>query len=192
MLCPARLRMVAVTFLIAGFLGTCDTPDVAQGPTDESTTTGQKTETTQNEAEHETVVDVLASHEEFGTFLKALQSVNLDDSLAHYGPYTVFAPTNEAFAALPATTRERLLDAKNTQELADLLTYHVIEGEARTGGLEGGLTLTTLQGGPLAITTRDDDLMVNHARVVTPNLVAQNGVVHAIDTVLRPGSKGPK
>lgn len=186
LLSPLLLRIGCLLALV-GALGACEsTPDVEQnGETAEA-------ETVDDEADYKTIMDALQAHdEELATFLTVLDSVNLDDTLRNHGPYTVFAPTNAAFEALPQKTRERLMNDQNKKQLADLLAYHVVEGRATTTSLEGGLTLTGLQGSPLNVSKRNDQLMVNHAQVVRANLTAQNGVVHLIDVVLQPGSKNP-
>lgn len=135
------------------------------------------------------LVDAAASTGAFTTLLSAAEAVGLDGELKGDGPYTVFAPTDAAFARMPAGTLARLMAPENRDQLAALLKMHVIAGEKlMTADLEGQqLTAQTLNG-PLAIDASDaiSGVRVNNASVTLPDIEASNGVIHAIDTVLLP------
>jgi uncharacterized surface protein with fasciclin (FAS1) repeats len=103
------------------------------------------------------------------------------------GPFTVFAPTDEAFAKLPAGTVENLLKPENKEQLVALLTYHVVPGKTMSGDLAGQeLEATTVQGSPVAIDATGNGVMVDDANVVQADMEADNGVIHVIDAVIMP------
>lgn len=136
-----------------------------------------------------TVVDVAASNPDFSTLVAAIKAAGLVDALNSKGPFTVFAPTNAAFAALPAGTVENLLKPENKAKLTAILTYHVIPAKIESPAL-AGKTLTspaTLQGGTLAI-EGTKGVKINNATVTAADVKASNGVIHVIDKVLLPAS----
>jgi uncharacterized surface protein with fasciclin (FAS1) repeats len=131
-----------------------------------------------------TIVDIaLADPDNFSTLVAALTAADLVDTLNGTGPFTVFAPTNEAFAALPPGVVDYLLS--NIPALTAVLTYHVVAGEAMAADLSDGDTLTTVQGGDLVVSI-DGTVMINDATVIIPDVDASNGVIHVIDKVLVP------
>ena len=119
----------------------------------------------------------------FNTLLAAAKATNLTNSLYNDGPFTIFAPTDEAFSKLPDGTVESLL--KNPTELAKVLKYHLVKGNIFSGDLNNGSSVLTVLGSPISIDT-SDGVLVNNARVVNADLEATNGVIHVIDTVLLP------
>lgn len=136
-----------------------------------------------------TIVDIAASNPDFSTLVTALKAAGLVDALNGKGPFTVFAPTNAAFAALPAGTVESLLKPENKAKLVAVLTYHVIPAQIDSAALAGKKLTSpaTLQGGTLAV----DGTMgvkINAANVTTPDIHASNGVIHVIDKVLLPAN----
>jgi uncharacterized surface protein with fasciclin (FAS1) repeats len=132
------------------------------------------------------IVDVASSNSDFSTLVAAVSAAGLVETLQGAGPFTVFAPTNEAFAALPAGTVESLLLPENKDKLVSILTYHVVPGNYPAGQLVGKHDkLATVQGGSLTINGRDG-VKVNGANVIIPDVFATNGVIHAIDKVLLP------
>lgn len=136
-----------------------------------------------------TVVDVAASNPEFSTLVAAVKAAGLVDALNGKGPFTVFAPTNAAFAALPAGTVESLLKPENKAKLTAILTYHVLPAKIESSAL-AGKTLTsppTLQGTTLAV-DGTKGVKINDATVTTADVKASNGVIHVIDKVLLPAS----
>jgi len=131
-----------------------------------------------------TIVDVASSNDAFDTLVTAVGAAGLVDTLSSEGPFTVFAPTDDAFAALPPGVLDALLLPENRDLLTDVLTYHVVPDEVLSSELETG-GLDTLNGG-LAISVSPDRVVVNNASVIIPDVPASNGVIHAINRVLIP------
>lgn len=129
------------------------------------------------------IVDVARSAGGFETLLTALDAAALTGTLQGDGPFTVFAPTDAAFAALPAGTLEALL--ADTEALTAVLTYHVVAGKAMAADVSGVDSVTTLQGGDLAVST-ENGVSIGEASVITADIEATNGVIHVIDAVLVP------
>ncbi len=119
----------------------------------------------------------------FNTLLAAAKATNLTNSLYNDGPFTIFAPTDEAFSKLPDGTVESLL--KNPTELAKVLKYHLVKGNIFSGDLNNGSSVLTVLGSPVSIDT-SNGVLVNDAKVVAADLEATNGVIHVIDKVLLP------
>lgn len=134
-----------------------------------------------------TIVDVATEAGSFSTLLKALEAADLVKTLSEEGPFTVFAPTDEAFAALPNGTLDDLLKPENKEKLKRVLSYHVVSGELLSQNLEAG-KVTTLAEVPVEISVKDG-IRVNDAKVATPDLKASNGIIHVIDKVLLPPEK---
>ncbi len=133
-----------------------------------------------------TIVDVAASNDTFSTLVAALQAADLVDTLNGDGPFTVFAPTDEAFAAALDSlglTAEELLG--NTELLTSVLTYHVLAGEVLSTDISDGMTAATLNGAEITIDL-SDGVKINDATVIAADVEASNGVIHAIDAVLLP------
>jgi uncharacterized surface protein with fasciclin (FAS1) repeats len=153
----------------------------------ESTPPAEVTDATEIEMSSDsTIVEIAASNESFTTLTAALEAAGLLETLSGEGPFTVFAPTNEAFAALPEGTLEALLEPENQQALIDLLTYHVVAGEVMSTDLVAG-EVATVQGSPITIDL-SNGVMVDDANVVMADIPASNGVIHAIDKVIMPAS----
>jgi uncharacterized surface protein with fasciclin (FAS1) repeats len=134
-----------------------------------------------------TIVDVATEAGSFTTLLKALEAADLVKTLSERGPFTVFAPTDEAFAALPNGTLDDLLKPENKEKLKRVLSYHVVSGELLSQNLKAG-KVTTLAEVPVEISVKDG-IRVNDAKVATPDLKASNGIIHVIDQVLLPPEK---
>ena len=133
------------------------------------------------------IVDTAVAAGAFNTLVAAVQAADLVDTLKSPGPFTVFAPTDEAFAQLPAGTVESLLLPENQDQLTAILTYHVIPGAVMSADLAGQrLAVETVQGSELAVDATGGGVMVGDATVVQADVVASNGVIHVIDTVLLP------
>ena len=129
------------------------------------------------------IVDTAVSAGQFKTLVKAVQEAGLVDTLKSKGPFTVFAPTDEAFAKLPSGTLEALL--KDKQKLAAILTYHVVPGKVMAAQVKPG-QVKTVQGQSLTVSTMDGAVMVDSAKVIKTDIIASNGVIHVIDTVVLP------
>ena len=122
----------------------------------------------------------------FNTLAAALKAAGLVDALKGSGPFTVFAPTDEAFAKLPSGTLENLLKPENKQQLQKILTYHVVAGRVTAEEVVKLDSATTLEGGSISIHAENGGVMVNNAHVTRADIAASNGVIHVIDTVLLP------
>ncbi len=132
------------------------------------------------------IVDLAVQTEFLSTLVAAVKAGDLVDVLKGDGPFTVFAPTNEAFAKLPAGTVENLLKPENKAQLVAVLTYHVVPGKVYSKDLKNGMKAKTVQGSDVTITLKDGKAMVNNATVSAADIEASNGVVHVIDTVILP------
>jgi uncharacterized surface protein with fasciclin (FAS1) repeats len=119
------------------------------------------------------------------TLAAAVTAADLVETLQGEGPFTVFAPTDEAFAAIQSEVDE-LLKPENKEELAKILTYHVVSGEMMAADLEDGQELTTVEGSTLKVMVKDGKVMVGNAEVTSADISASNGVIHVIDKVLLP------
>jgi uncharacterized surface protein with fasciclin (FAS1) repeats len=130
------------------------------------------------------VVETAVAADNFETLVTAVEAAGLAETLSGEGPFTVFAPTDEAFAALPEGTVEGLLE--DTDALTSILTYHVVPGAVMSGDLSDGMTAETVNGAEITISIDGDTVMVNDATVVTADIEASNGVIHVIDSVIMP------
>ena len=131
------------------------------------------------------IVDTAVEAGSFSTLVAAVEAAGLVDTLKGDGPFTVFAPTDEAFAALPEGTVETLLKPENLDQLTAILTYHVVPGKVMSGDLSDDMMATTVQGTDIMIDL-DNGVMVNEASVVTADISTSNGVIHVIDKVILP------
>ncbi|NNE46727.1 MAG: fasciclin domain-containing protein [Rhodothermales bacterium] len=134
-----------------------------------------------------TVYDV-AQENGFSTLVAAIDAAGLRGALEADGPFTVFAPTDAAFAALPAGTVESLLLPENQSTLSDILTYHVVSGRVTSSQVVTLTSATTLLGQTVSIEVVDGSVFINGAQVTTVDVQADNGVIHVIDAVLLPAS----
>ncbi len=154
----------------------------------------EKTETTPEVAKEEAVappapkdiVDVAIGSPDHTTLVAAVTAAGLVETLKGAGPFTVFAPTNAAFSALPAGTVEGLLKPESKEALTGILTYHVVAGAVKAADLKDGQKVKTLQGEELTVTIKDGKVMINGANVTAADLAGSNGVVHVVDAVLMP------
>jgi uncharacterized surface protein with fasciclin (FAS1) repeats len=135
--------------------------------------------------ESKTVVEIAAGNPDFSTLVAAVQAAGLAETLSGEGPFTVFAPTNAAFAALPAGTVENLLKPENKDQLVAILTYHVVPGRVLAADVVGLDTATTVNGAAIDIST-EGGVKVNTANVTATDIVGSNGVIHVIDAVILP------
>jgi len=131
------------------------------------------------------IVDTAAEAGSFETLLAAATAAGLVDTLKSEGPFTVFAPTDEAFAKLPEGTVESLLMEENIDTLTAILTYHVVPGKVMSTDLSDGMTATTVQGGDLTVDL-SDGVKINDATVTAADIETSNGVIHVVDTVILP------
>lgn len=131
-----------------------------------------------------TIVDIAAGDPRFSTLVSAVTAAGLVETLSGEGPFTVFAPTNDAFAALPAGTVEGLL--ADLPKLTAVLTYHVVAAKAPAAVVISAPTHTTVQGSDITVKVDGSTVMINDATVIIADIEASNGVIHAIDKVLIP------
>ncbi|MDG1858114.1 MAG: fasciclin domain-containing protein [Emcibacteraceae bacterium] len=132
------------------------------------------------------IVETAVAAGSFNTLVAAVQAADLVDTLKSEGPFTVFAPTDAAFAALPAGTVENLLKPENKETLTKILTYHVLSGKVMSADIAGKtLSPTTVQGSTVDINATDG-VMIDGANVVTADIETSNGVIHVIDKVIMP------
>ncbi len=134
------------------------------------------------------IVDIAASNNDFSTLVAAVKAAGLVDTLKGDGPYTVFAPTNAAFAKLPAGTVEDLLKPENRDQLVSILTYHVVAGEVLASDVVKLSEAATVQGTSASVKVSNNGVMIDNANVVKTDIKASNGVIHVIDSVILPKS----
>lgn len=181
---PMTAAIVGALALTLAACGDDGSDDAAAAATETRSATDEATP-----AEAGTIVDVASSTEGFSTLVAAVQAAGLVETLSSEGPFTVFAPTDDAFAAalesLGITAEELLAD---TDTLTSILTYHVIAGEVPSTDVVAldGQSVATLNGAEVAISIDGDTVMVNDATVTAVDVDASNGVIHVIDSVLLP------
>jgi len=132
------------------------------------------------------IVDTAVAAGSFKTLAAALQAAGLVDTLKGAGPFTVFAPTDEAFAKLPAGTVENLLKPENKAKLQRILSYHVVSGKVMAADVVKMKSAKAVSGDTITIATNNGTVMVDNARVAKTDIAASNGVIHVIDTVIMP------
>ncbi len=148
-------------------------------------TTQETPSTTEGTAPSQTIVETAIANGSFNTLVAALKAADLVDTLNAPGPYTVFAPTDEAFAALPAGVLDKLLLPKNKATLTKILTYHVVAGNVPASAVKTG-PVPSVEGANLDLIADAGNVTVNGAKVVQADVAASNGVIHVIDAVLLP------
>jgi len=180
--------MKKLVYLFAGvvFLASCGG---AQTDGTESETMETEEPATQTEEVVEVVssdiVSLAAETESLSTLVAAVKAAGLVETLQGDGPFTVFAPTNEAFAALPEGTLDNLLKPENKEQLVAILTYHVVSGNVKSTDLSDGMTATTVNGKDVTVSL-ENGVQINGANVTAADVEASNGVVHIIDAVILP------
>lgn len=138
--------------------------------------------------QEKTIAQLAIADDRLSTLVEALKAADLVKTLQGKGPFTVFAPTNEAFAALPEGTVEALLEPENKEILASLLSYHVVTNSLMAEDLSAGTNLISVQGEPLKIAATERNTSVAGATVISPDIKASNGIVHVVNTVMIPPS----
>jgi uncharacterized surface protein with fasciclin (FAS1) repeats len=193
MITRARLALavpVAALVLAAAACGSDDdnsaadtTVAVSEAPVTEAPAMSEAPAT--DMADPGTIVDVAAGNPDFSTLVSAVQAAGLAETLSGEGPFTVFAPTNEAFAAVPAEVLDKLLADK--EALTKVLTYHVLPGQVMAADVAPG-EVTTVEGSAATITDDGGTLKIDDATIVATDVAASNGVIHVIDAVLIPAT----
>ncbi|HIK32661.1 MAG TPA: fasciclin domain-containing protein [Oscillatoriales cyanobacterium M59_W2019_021] len=180
------IKRLAGVLGVAGASVLIQFPAAAESVMPDSASESMPTAEVADTAAEPTIVEIAAGNESFSTLTAALEAAGLLETLSGAGPFTVFAPTNEAFAALPEGTLEEWLKPENQEALIEILTYHVVPGKVMSADLADG-EVTTVQGSPVTIDL-SNGVMVGNANVVTADIPASNGVIHVIDTVMIPES----
>jgi uncharacterized surface protein with fasciclin (FAS1) repeats len=139
-----------------------------------------------NKSDKKDIVDTAVAAGSFNTLAAALQAAGLVETLKGKGPFTVFAPTDEAFAKLPAGTVDNLLKPENKDKLVAILTYHVVAGSVPSTEVVKLTSAKTVQGQSVKISAGKDGVMVDGAKVVKADVMASNGMIHVIDSVIQP------
>ncbi|MDA7977568.1 MAG: fasciclin domain-containing protein [Pirellulales bacterium] len=140
----------------------------------------------QPRADEKNIVEIAAGAEDFSTLVAAVKAAGLVETLTGDGPFTVFAPTNDAFKKLPAGTVESLLKPENKDKLIAILKYHVVPGKVMAADVVKLSEAETAQGQKVKIMTKDGKVMIDSATVMKTDIAASNGVIHVIDSVILP------
>ncbi|WP_044403256.1 fasciclin domain-containing protein [Lacinutrix sp. Hel_I_90] len=194
-----RNLIVTMTFIGALFMSTTACNEAKKESATESEEVVMEEEVAMNEeVETPTIVGVAAGNENFSTLVAAVKAADLVETLNSEGPFTVFAPTNDAFSKLPEGTVETLLKPENKEKLSGILTYHVVSGNLDAAAVtkaitdnNGSFTVKTVQGEEITAMVVDGKVVLtdangNTATVVMADVKASNGIIHAIDTVVMP------
>ena len=178
--------VIAASFLAtAGLLLVgCGSSDSAESEATSAAATATASETAAAEAASEDVVAVIAGNADTTTLATAVEAAGLVETLQGEGPFTVFAPNNDAFGALPEGVLDKLIQPANQAALVQILTYHVVPGNVQSSDVTDG-AVATVEGQDVTLST-SDGVKVNDAKVTKADLEASNGVVHVIDSVLLP------
>jgi len=175
-----------VVLFSAILISSCNNSGDKKPAEDTTTTTVTTTETTPPVEAAKDIVDIAAGSADHSTLVAAVKAAGLVETLKGAGPFTVFAPTNAAFTALPAGTVDNLLKPENKADLTNVLTYHVVAGALKAADLKDGQKLKTVQGTELTVSIKDGKVMIDGANVTAADLMASNGVIHVIDAVVLP------
>ena len=188
-----RTTLVAVAAAAALTLAACSSSTDDSASSEPSAAASEEaaagSEMTEPAAGAGTIVDIAASTDGFSTVVAAVQAAGLTDTLNGAGPFTVFAPTDEAFAALPPGLVDALLLPENKDALVKILTYHVVPGAVMAADVTDG-EVATVEGQNVTLSTTDG-VTVNGAKVIQADIVADNGVIHVIDAVIVPPDVDP-
>jgi uncharacterized surface protein with fasciclin (FAS1) repeats len=176
--------IVTVLFISAAFIA-CNGGGEATPSLDTTSVTTETPAEPKMEAPKD-VIDIAISSPDHTTLVAAVTAAGLVETLKGAGPFTIFAPTNAAFSALPAGTVENLLKPEQKASLTNILTYHVVAGSVKAADLKDGQKVKTLQGEELTVSIKDGKVMINGANVTAADLSGSNGVIHVIDGVLMP------
>jgi uncharacterized surface protein with fasciclin (FAS1) repeats len=171
--------LVTTSLLLTLALGGC-------GSSSESSTAPAASSSSGSEAASADIVDTAVGAGSFTTLVAAVQAAGLEETLRGAGPFTVFAPTDAAFAALPAGTLDSLLLPENREQLRSILTYHVVSGRVMASEAAAMSSAPTVQGASAPIAPVEGGLTIGGARIVTTDIACSNGVIHVIDAVMMP------
>jgi len=179
------IRIVAATAMVALIAAGCSSSDDSS---DASTNDNSTSTTEATMPAEETIVDVASSTDDFSTLVTAVTEAELVETLQGEGPYTVFAPTNDAFAKIPTDQLNAILADK--AQLTSILTYHVVPGKVLAADLQPEQMVATVEGQNVDIKVASTGATINGCNIVKTDVMASNGVIHAIDCVLTPPAAG--
>lgn len=171
--------LVFTSLLLSLALGGCGSSDSSSAAPAEASSSGSETASAD-------IVDTAVGAGSFTTLVAAVQAAGLEETLRGAGPFTVFAPTDAAFAALPAGTVDSLLLPENREQLRSILTYHVVSGRVMASEAATMTSAPTVQGASAPIAPVEGGLTIGGARIVTTDIACSNGVIHVIDAVMMP------
>jgi len=195
------LNFVMAAAVVATSITACNSNKKAEGKTDsmakDSSSMGKDTTAAEKGVmvggammvPSKNIVENAVLSSDHTTLVAAVKAAGLVETLSGTGPFTVFAPTNKAFAALPAGTVDNLLKPAMKADLTKVLTYHVVAGSYKAADLKDGMELTTVEGQKLKVSVKNGVVMVGDAKVTTADVISSNGVTHVIDAVLLPPTK---
>lgn len=187
---PIMKKVLLICMISAGmiYLSACsgNTPEATATDAAATPAAGAGQSAVQDDASAKNVVQVAVSSKDHSTLVTAVKAANLVDALSNAGPFTVFAPTNEAFAQLPAGTLDDLLKPEKIDALTDILQYHVSVGVFKPESFTDGQVIGQVNGGNITITKKDGKTYVNGTAVIVASIPASNGIIHVIDKVLLP------
>ncbi|AZB72795.2 fasciclin domain-containing protein [Synechococcus elongatus PCC 11801] len=185
---PASMRFsslfkgaLAAALILSPLLGAMPAQAEISKPAESTTTTEIQT----SQPAQSSILDIAKSNENFSTFVAAIQAAGLEKVLSSDGQFTVFVPTNEAFAKLSEGQLEALLKPENKNQLISILTYHVVPATVTSAEIQPG-AVTTVEGRSLQLAIVDSKVKVNQATVIATDIKARNGVIHIIDSVIIP------
>jgi uncharacterized surface protein with fasciclin (FAS1) repeats len=176
--------MLSVVLLSSALFVACNN-DGEKKPAEDTTVVNNETVAPPADAPKD-IVDIAIGSADHTTLVAAVKAAELVETLKGAGPFTVFAPTNAAFNALPAGTVDNLLKPEMKADLTKILTYHVVAGSVKAADLTDGQKVKTLQGEELTVSIKEGKVMINGANVTAADLTGSNGVIHVIDAVLMP------
>lgn len=181
------LTTSALSLLLTGAVLADHHGEVKQGQADATEEMAEKKEMAEKEAmtEKMNVVETAMNNSEFSTLVAAVKAAGLAETLSGAGPFTIFAPTNEAFEKLPEGTVETLLKPENKEKLIEILTYHVVAGKVMAADVKT-MMATTVNGSDASLKVTDDGVTIDAANIINTDIEASNGVIHVIDAVLLP------
>jgi uncharacterized surface protein with fasciclin (FAS1) repeats len=180
------LALMLVVVVAAMFAVACGDDDATTADNGDTTTEVENDEEMTTDEDGQTIVDLAVATDDLSTLVSLVTEADLAETLSGEGPFTVFAPTNAAFEAVPAETLQSLQQEENREQLVGVLTYHVVPGTLRAADLSDGQELTTVNGATLTVSIDGGTVRVGGAAVTTADVEASNGVVHIIDAVLLP------
>lgn len=179
---------ISVFFIWSCGSGTTESTTTATETNESNPVVGGQSAVKDDESQKD-VVKVAAGSPDHTTLVAAIKQAELVDALSNAGPFTVFAPTNAAFNALPKGTVEDLMKPENKAKLQDILQYHVYVGSLKTDYMRDGMTLNQVNGGNITVSNKDGKIVLNNSANIVATIPAANGIIHVIDAVLLPPAK---